>query len=314
MNTPPHPPATPSPQQSALPGCWWHPSRPTGLSCVRCGRPACPECLREASVGYQCIDCAQVGRREQRVQQYTPRTVAGARVSHRPVVTPVLIVLNVIAYAITAAQAGSLTGNDSARLFGDGVLWPLAIAGQGEWWRLVASGFLHYGPFHLAVNMFALWVLGRDMETLLGRVRFAALYLVSLLGGAVSVYLFDAVGRGTAGASGAIYGLLGGLLVAVIRLRLNPAYAIGTIVLNLVITVSIPNISLLGHLGGLVVGALVTAAMVYAPVKGRRYWQGATVAVLLIALVVLVFVRDAQLAGVVCGYHGDELYCAPPPG
>lgn len=311
---PPHPPASQPPQQSALPGCWWHPSRPTGLTCVRCGRPACPDCLREASVGYQCLDCVQAGRREQNVQRYTPRTVAGAQLSHRPVVTPVLIGLNVVAYVLTAAQAGSLTGNETARFFGDGVLWPPAIAGHGEWWRLLASGFLHYGPIHLAVNMLALWILGRDMEILLGRVRFAALYLVSLLGGAVSVYAFDAVDRGTAGASGAIYGLLGGMLIAVIRLRLNPAYAIGTIVLNLVLTVSIPGISLLGHLGGLVVGALVTAAMVYAPAKGRRYWQGGAVAVLVIALVVLVFVRDAQLASVVCGYRGGGLSCGTPTG
>ena len=309
---PPHPPASQSPQQSAMPGCWWHPSRPTGLSCVRCGRPACPDCLREASVGYQCVDCAHTGRREQNVRRYTPRTVAGAQVSQRPVVTPVLIMLNVLVYAITAAQSGSLTGNDSARLFGDGVLWPLAIGGEGEWWRLIASGFLHYGPIHLAVNMFALWILGRDMETLLGRVRFTALYLLSLLGGAVSVYLFDDVNRGTAGASGAIYGLLGGMLIAVIRLRLNPAYAIGTIVLNLVITVSLPNISLFGHLGGLVVGALVTAAMVYAPAKGRQYWQGGAVAAVLVALVVLVFVRDAQLASAVCEYRGGELMCGRP--
>jgi len=231
-------------------------------------------------------------------------------VSHRPVITPVLIVLNVLVYGISVAQAGDFSGNDKAPLFADGVLWPLAVAGQGEWWRLVVSGFLHYGPIHLAVNMLALWILGRDMETLLGRARFAALYLVSLLGGAVAVYLFDGVSRGTAGASGAIYGLLGAMLVAVIRLRLNPAYAIGTIVLNLVITVSLPNISLLGHLGGLVVGALATAAMVYAPAKNRAYWQGGAVAVLVVALVALVFVRDAQLASAVCMTRGGELYCA----
>ncbi|MGW4593481.1 rhomboid family intramembrane serine protease [Amycolatopsis thermoflava] len=307
---PPHPPASQPPQQSALPGCWWHPSRPTGLACVRCGRPACPDCLREASVGYQCIDCVQTGRREQNVQRYTPRTVAGAQVSHRPVVTPILIVLNVLVYVVTVSQAGSLTGNDTAPLFRDGVLLPVLIADDGEWWRLVLSGFLHYGPIHLAVNMLALWILGRDMETLLGRVRFTALYLVSLLGGAVAVYLFDGMTRATAGASGAIYGLLGAMLVAVIRLRLNPAYAIGTIVLNLIISVSLPNISLLGHLGGLVVGALVTAAMVYAPAKGRQYWQGGAVAALLIALVVLVFVRDAQLAGVSCELRGNLLSCA----
>ena len=317
MTQPPSPHTPPA----GLPGCWWHPNRQTALSCVRCGRPACPDCLREASVGYQCVDCVQTARRATQSRQrqyrsagYGARTVAGARLSQRLVVTPVLVALNVLIYAITAAQAGSPMQNQSSSLFLDWVLWPASIVLDDQWWRLVTSGFLHYGVIHIAVNMFSLYVLGREIEVLLGKVRFVAVYLVSLLGGSVVVYAFGNINQTTAGASGAIYGLLGGILVAVLRLRLNPAPAIGIIVLNLVITVSIPGISLLAHLGGLVTGALATAAMVYAPEKRRAQWQAAAVVVLAVALAGLVLFRDGQLADLACGYARNQVVCSTGGG
>ncbi|NKQ53335.1 rhomboid family intramembrane serine protease [Amycolatopsis sp. K13G38] len=314
MTQPPSP-HTPS---TELPGCWWHPNRQTGLSCVRCGRPACPDCLREASVGYQCIDCVQLARRESHTQRrryrsagYGSRTVAGARLSQRLIVTPVLIALNVLIYAITAAQAGSAMNNQASPLFLDWVEQPASIVLYGEWWRLFTTGFLHYGLIHIAVNMFSLWVLGRELEPLLGKIRFTAVYLVSLLGGSLAVFLFDNVLQQAAGASGAIYGLLGGILVAVLRLRLNPAPAIGIIVINLVISVSIANISLLAHLGGLIVGALATVALVYAPEKRRTQWQVGAIVVLVVALVGLALLRDAQLANLSCGYvRGGQVVCS----
>jgi len=284
---------------------------------VRCGRPACPECLREASVGYQCIDCVQVARRESRTRQrqyrsagYGSRTVAGARLSQRLIVTPVLIALNVLIYVVTAAQAGSPMQNQASPLFLDWVLQPASIVLYDEWWRLFTNGFLHYGLIHIAVNMFSLWVLGRELEPLLGKARFTAVYLVSLLGGSLAVFLFDDVLQEAAGASGAIYGLLGGILIAVLRLRLNPGPAIGIIAINLIISVSIANISLLAHLGGLVVGAIATAAMVYAPEKRRVQWQAGALVVIVIALVGLVLLRDAQLADLACGYvRGGQVAC-----
>lgn len=269
-------------------------------------------------MGAQCIDCVQAGRRQDvgqrrqyRAAGYGARTIAGARLSNRLVVTPTLIALNVLVYAITAVEAKSPTSNQASDLFGSWVLWPLGVAG-GEWWRLITAGFLHYGPIHLAVNMFSLWIIGREMEMLLGKARFVALYLVSLLGGSLLVYLFGSVNGPTAGASGAIYGLLGGILIAVLRLKMNPVPAIGTIVLNLIITVSLPNISLFGHLGGLIVGALVTAALVYAPEKNRVGWQVTAVTVAVVALVGLYFYRDAQLASVFCDDSGAQLSCSPP--
>jgi len=270
--------------------CARHPDRATGLRCTRCERPACPECLREASVGYQCVDCVAEGSRAVR----PARTFVGARFSRRLVVTPVLIALNALVFALTAVQAGSVVGNNRSELFLDYYLWPAAVY-YGEWWRLVTSGFLHFGPAHLALNMIALYVLGRDLEPVFGKVRFLAVYLVSLLGGGVAVYLFGGVNTPVAGASGAVYGLMGAMLVAVLRLKLNPGSALGVIGLNLVLSFTLPGISLLGHLGGLVVGAAVAAGLVHAPRERREVWQAGVVAAAFALLVVMAFVRTGQL-------------------
>ena len=289
--------------------CVRHPNRPTALRCSRCERPACPECLREAAVGLQCVDCvAAAGRAVRR-----PTTVAGAPIVPRaPVVTQALIAVNVLVYLVTAVQGGSVLDNQRSPLFADWQLWPPAVVGDGAWWRLVTSGFLHFGPIHLGMNMLALWILGRDLETALGRVRYTAVYLLSLFGGGVSVYLFGQLGSGVAGASGAVFGLMGGLLVVLLRLKRSPAPALGVIVLNLVFSVTVPGISLLGHLGGLVVGGLVTAALVYAPRDRLLAWQVGACAVALVALVGLVLLRDAQLADVVlCDRTTGVLRCFP---
>ncbi|MGH3519683.1 MAG: rhomboid family intramembrane serine protease [Haloechinothrix sp.] len=292
----------PEQDQQAEPTCWWHPDRQTGLRCTRCERSACPDCLREASVGFQCIDCVAAGRRQHRVRQasyrksgFGYRTVAGARASARPIVTPVLIALNVLAYLVTVAQSQSVMGNANSGLFQQGVLLPPAIA-IGDLWRLFTSGFLHYGPLHLAVNMLALWFLGRDLELLLGKVRYLAVYLLALLGGGVAVYALEDINSFTAGASGAVYGMLGGVLVAAVRLKLNLAPIIGIILINLVISVSIPQISLLGHLGGLIAGAVLTVAMVYAPERRRTVVQTAAGMVAAILLLVVVAARTSSLA------------------
>jgi membrane associated rhomboid family serine protease len=278
-----------------MPGCARHPDRPTGLRCTRCDRPACPECLREASVGYQCVDCVNEGRRTAR----RGTTVAGAQLTQRLVVMPVLVALNVAVFALTAYQARSVGHNQESQLFIDWYLGP-GIVAQGEWWRLFTSGFLHYGPVHLALNMIALYILGRDLEPLLGRLRFTAVYLVSLLGGGIAVFVFGDINQAVAGASGAVFGLMGGIAVVTFRLKLNPGPALGIIALNVFISVTLPGISLLGHLGGLVVGAIATAAMVYAPPKTRNAWQAGTLVALVVALVGMFLVRDAQLGELIC--------------
>nr|WP_243658916.1 rhomboid family intramembrane serine protease [Tamaricihabitans halophyticus] len=289
-----------------MPGCSWHPDRATGLACTRCGRPACPECLREASVGYHCVDCVQTAQRSQR--QAT--TVAGAAVQTRPIVVPILIAVNLAIFAITAAQAGDLLNNFRSSLFAQWQLWPPVVA-SGEWWRMLTSGFLHYGPLHLAMNMLALWILGRDLEVLLGKLRFCALYALSLLGGGVAVYLFGDMSTAVAGASGAVFGLMGGLVVAIWRLKLNGTQLYVLLAVNLIISFSIPGISMLGHIGGLVIGALCAGGMLFAPRARRSQVQWATVGLLLVLLVALFITRDAMLGEYICPEDG---YCYQPSG
>jgi membrane associated rhomboid family serine protease len=172
-------------------------------------------------------------------------------------------VINVTIFAVTAVQAGSVSDNAYAPLFQQWALQPEAVI-HGAWWQLLTSGFLHIGPFHLAFNMIALWVIGRDLERVLGRVRFLVVYLISLLGGSLAVLQFANPASNTAGASGAVFGLMGGLAVVLIRLRLSPRPALTIIVLNVIISF-VPGISLFGHLGGLAFGTATTAAMVYGP-------------------------------------------------
>jgi membrane associated rhomboid family serine protease len=282
-------------RQQDLPACVRHPDRPTGLRCVRCDRPACPDCLREASVGYQCVDCVAEGSKTVR----PARTVGGARARagvKQLVVVPVLIGINVLVFAVMALQAQSIVDNQQSSVYLYGTLIPGAVA-EGDYWRLLTSGFLHfgnyggYGPVHLIFNMFALWVLGRDLEVALGRARFLAVYLVSLLGGSAAVMLFTPADGSTVGASGAIYGLFGGIAVVVFRSRMNPTPVLTLLGVNIFLSIALPGISLAGHLGGLAVGALATAAMVYAPRNSKllrfQVWACAALVVALLAVIVL---------------------------
>lgn len=286
--------------------CFRHPDQPTGLRCVRCGRPACAECLREAPVGYQCVDCVAEGQRTRR----HGTTVAGARPSARDLVIPLLIAVNVLIFVVTVVQAGSLAGNAAAPLFQQWALSPLAVAG-GQAWRLVTSGFLHFGPVHLAFNMIALWIIGRDLEAVLGRVRFITVYLVSLLGGSAVVFLLEQVRSLTAGASGAVYGLMGGLAVVLLRMRRSPGPALGIIAINVVITFLVPGLSLLGHLGGLIFGTLATAAMVYAPAARRVPVQVGAMVALLAVVGALVLTADARYGEVTCTGYPDVICRGP---
>lgn len=301
MSVPPGQPVGPE-EAARQQVCARHPDRPTGLRCTRCERPACPECLSEASVGYHCVDCLAQSRRSGREGV----TVAGARIGGKPIVVPVLIALNVLAYAVTAIQSGHFQNYLSSDLFNQFSLWPVGVAG-GQWIRLFTSGFLHFGPIHLLLNMVALWVIGRDLETVLGRLRFTAVYLLALLGGSAAVFLFDGLDSSVAGASGAVYGLMGGIAVAALRLKVSLRPVLIVIVLNIVLSVSIPGISLLGHLGGLVLGGAATAALVYAPRERRTVVQAGALGGLLVLLLVLLVVRDAQLGEWAC----TSMRCIP---
>jgi membrane associated rhomboid family serine protease len=160
---------------------------------------------------------------------------------------------------------------------------------DGAVYRLVTSMFVHYGILHLLLNMWALWMLGRNLEAALGPVRFAALYMLSGLGGAIAGYLF-APNSITAGASGAIFGLFAALFVVLKKLRRDTSSVVPILVINLVLTFTIPNISIAGHLGGLITGAIVAAGLAYAPRQSRTAVQTATVVGVALILAMLVVV------------------------
>jgi membrane associated rhomboid family serine protease len=242
--------------------CYRHPDRETGVSCSECGRGICPDCMVFAPVGIRCPDHA--GR-----AQGTARVSTGVRRAAYEgtgaLVTKVLIALNVLVYLANLAQ-GSSFGRTSGSLFEKGALfirvpfYPGGLA-EGEWWRLLTAAFLHGSIIHLGFNMFVLWFIGAPVEQAIGRGRFLALYIVSGLAGSAGALLFDPYAV-TVGASGAIFGILGAALV----LEWQRSYvlggqALGLIVVNLVLTFAIPNISIGGHLGGLAGGALSMFAL-----------------------------------------------------
>ena len=232
--------------------CYRHPARETGVSCSSCERPICPDCMTSTPVGMRCPECAR-----QRTQVRTIQTLA-----REPTLTYALIAVNVLV-AVAALMSGQAVGGEESgsRLIDQGALSRAGIA-DGDFWRLVTSGFLHAGPFHLLMNMFVLYILGGMLEPAIGRWRFAAIYFVSMLAGAFGALLLQPVGQ-TVGASGAIFGLFGAAFMLMRARGINPMETgLGAaIALNLVITFVLPGISIGGHLGGLVGGGLVAAAL-----------------------------------------------------
>lgn len=286
--------------------CAFHPGRATALHCTRCNRPACPACLTPASVGFHCQACVAEARGSQRV----PRSVAGSRLDQQPFVTIVLIAVNVLIFVIGAVQARDVIAVDGSRLNMLGALFPAMVA-QGEWWRVITSGFLHQGLIHIALNMISLYMLGLPLERLIGRLRFAAVYGVSLLGGSAAVMLFAAPVSLSVGASGAIFGLMGALVVTFRRMKFDLRQLALLIAVNLFITFRVAGISWQAHLGGLVVGALVGAAMVYPPARTRKAWQLGGVIGLVVLLAVVIVVRSAAIGDVGCELRTDGFYCPP---
>ncbi|MGY3515686.1 rhomboid family intramembrane serine protease [Micromonospora sp. PTRAS2] len=295
------------------PVCYRHPGRETYVRCTRCDRPICPDCMRDASVGHQCPECVDEGRRSVRPAR---TAFGGGAVGRLGYVTKALIALNVLLMLLSIASDrggdalaggsgfGGLMGGSTPltdwgsvlgqALFPDGSVHGIA---QGEWYRLVTAMFLHYGIVHLLLNMWALWVLGRSLEANLGPLRFLALYLIAGLGGNVAAYLFSAENATTAGASTAIFGLFAALIVIERRMGRDISSVLPVLVINLVFTLTVPGISIPGHLGGLVTGGAMALVLAYAPRSRRTLFQVAGAAVLLVALLALAVVRTLMLTG-----------------
>jgi membrane associated rhomboid family serine protease len=229
--------------------CYRHPDQPAGIICQRCDRPICARCMNQASVGFHCPECVKQGK--QKVYQGI-----GALQS-RPIVTMALIAINLVVFVIGVVADGSDSlGGKTGRFQFD---WAdnAIFVGDGEWYRLVTSGFLHYGIIHIALNMYALWWLGQAVEQIGGRLRFGLVYATALLAGSLGALVLDP-DHLTAGASGAIYGLMGAIFLAQraqgVAFRNSPL--LGVLILNFVFTIGFPGISIGGHVGGFVGGAL----------------------------------------------------------
>jgi membrane associated rhomboid family serine protease len=238
-----------------------------------------------ASVGFQCPECVREGNASVRTVRGGGLRAAGRRWG---TVTLTLIAINVAMFLGTAVSAlangASPLNNYDSPLFDALAQAPAYVVATGEWWRLITAAFLHFGLIHLGFNMLALLMFGAELERALGRGRFLTLYLVSALGGSTAVQLFAASNVLAAGASTAIYGLLGGLGVVLVATRQSLRGLIQLLAINLFISL-LPGLSLIGHLGGLVTGALTAGILVVA--RRRPALQIIGVAVLVVVLAVL---------------------------
>jgi membrane associated rhomboid family serine protease len=249
--------------------------------------------MREAPVGFHCPDDAGVERRRYR----PPRTAVGAVVrSSTPWVTWTLIAANVAIYVVTGLQSRGGINDPAAgsTLFYDLVLVPDVVDADHHYWTLLTATFLHLNLLHLGANMLSLYFVGPALEGVLGRWRFVALYLVAGLGGSAAVYAFGS--GAVAGASGAIFGLLGACLVMVRKIGLDLQWLVAIIVLNFVFTFSVAGISRLGHLGGFITGALLGLALAGPPNRRRVVPSGIQVAGIAAVLAAVLLVVVGRIA------------------
>lgn len=298
--------------EQSPPTCYRHKNRQTYLRCVRCDKPICADCRIDAPVGFQCPDCVAAGRRTMR--QARSSFGGGARAGAAGTVTKALIGINVAVFVLAVISAGTLTavfggstplhglGSEigyvpgyfqnaaTVDVFGLRITAPFVAA--GGYYRMITAMFLHFGVIHLAFNMVVLWMFGRVLERDLGPARFLAAYMLSGLAGSVAVYLFS-YNTSTAGASGAVYGLFGLLILVNRKLSRDNSGIYVLLGLNLVLTVYM-GFSFAGHVGGLVGGLVCGAILTFAP-RERRYLHWVGFALFLAALVLITFFQTGVL-------------------
>lgn len=275
--------------------CYRHPEREAYISCQRCERLICPDCMRDAAVGFQCPSCVTEGSKKIR----QPRTIAGGRVPTREgAVSMVLIGINVVVFVLTdvlriqdVTAFGAMVAANVMTV--DGTVYT-GVA-DGGYWRLLTAAFLHAGLLHLALNMYALYLFGPFVERALGTGRFLAAYLTAAVVSSVFVYWIADPRTTTVGASGAVFGLFGLALVLLLRARQDVRGLLVLLAVNAAISVLVPRVSWEGHLGGFVVGCLLGLAFAYAPRERRTLVQVAVFVGLWAAIVAAVVTRTAML-------------------
>lgn len=230
--------------------CYRHPDRETGVSCSNCDRPICPDCMTPTPVGMRCPECSRQTTKVHRLRDEQP-------LAQRAPVTVAILAVNVAVFVIGMAIDSQLGLSGLGKLQREGALYGPLVA-NGEWWRIVTSGFLHSGLWHVALNMFLIYILGSQVEMALGRTRYAIVYFGALLAGSLGSMLLSP-GSVVVGASGAGFGLMGAYAVVAWARGFSvwQSGIGGLILLNIVFTFAVPNIAVGGHLGGLVGGALL---------------------------------------------------------
>jgi len=269
------------------PVCYRHPDRETYIRCGRCGRYICPDDMVSAAVGFQCRECVRAGNAGVR----QPRTVAGGGLrADTAVVTKVIIGINVAVFLAVQVSTQLLPR-----------LWLAAYAfdghgvAQGGWYRLITGAFLHQQTFHIAMNMFVLWIFGRPLEAQLGRVRYIGTYLICALGGSTASYLFNAPFTASLGASGAVFGLIGTLLVVERRFGANTGGVLIYLAILLLPGLLISNVDWHGHVGGLITGLALGVLFAYAPRARRAAWHVAGAVAVTVVLAAMIGGRTHHL-------------------
>ncbi|MGZ0712189.1 rhomboid family intramembrane serine protease (plasmid) [Coraliomargarita sp. W4R53] len=271
--------------------CYRHPDRQSFVLCQRCLRTICPECQTPAAVGVICPECL---RDQQKAQTPAQRTAqrrwsrSRSVTDSRPLATYAIIGITALSFLVQLIP-GFGKDVESALLFWAPALYP-NLTGLFEPWRLFTVALVHSGLWHLGLNMLALFMIGRTLEPILGRARFIALYLLSTLGGSVAVALLS-FGTPVVGASGAIFGLFGALLIIGRHLGGNVMGIAVVLGINLVIGF-IPgyNVSWQAHVGGLVTGLLVAFIFTRTRAQNQRNKQIWLLSAVAVGLVALLFV------------------------
>lgn len=242
------------------PACYRHPKVVAGVRCQRCGNQICSQCMTTASVGFHCPNCVK-----KHSQKVIPGKAAISKAQDFPL-TKAIIAVNVAIFVLFDFVGGASTGSQLTSWKRDGMLYGPSV-GDGDLWQLITSGFLHANLIHLGMNMYVLYSLGRALERIFGPRNYLITYFGSMLAGSLGVILLSPRSF-TLGASGAIFGLFGAMVMLVVAQRRNlmSSGIMGPIAINLVFTFAIPGVSIGGHIGGLI-GGLLFGAIFF---EGRR--------------------------------------------
>lgn len=273
--------------------CYRHPGRQSFVLCQRCLRTVCPDCQTQGPVGVICPECLKDQRKAESPaqrrarRQWNMRGRGGAvALSDGPIVTYAIIALTTFVGLLQLIPGFGGLVSSSLSFFAPYLYPQITVQGNFEPWRLLTGALVHGGFWHFALNMLALYMIGRALEPMLGRARFLTLYLISTLGGSVAVALLSPL-TPVVGASGAVFGLMGALLVIGRHLGANVTGIAVILAINLALGF-MPgmNISWQAHVGGIAAGALV--ALIFS--RTRRIDQKRAQIALLTGLVVILLI------------------------